>query len=382
MSKIATAQQQDMSFVPSSPLAAYKAKVAAGELAVDVFQQAAVKRLDALYQLLTDYQPNTRFDLKKLFSFIGNKQHIPRGLYIFGDVGRGKSMLMQLFYDALQTPHKRRVHFHAFMLEVHDTLHKLRQSKGEKRQDPLKVIARMIAKRTHVLCFDEFHVTNITDAMILKNLFTALFAEGVVMVSTSNWRPDDLYKDGLQRDSFVPFITLLKERVEIFELGSVKDYRLQQQGSEEETYFYPDEKAAIAKLEMAFQRISGVEFPQQGALEIKGRMLEIPKTAGDTAWFTFQGVCDQPLGAADYLTIVAHYKTIFLTGIPQFTNDNQNAAKRFMTLVDVLYDNHIPLYCTAAASPEHLYRMGHLAFEFQRTVSRLVEMRGWGVAEA
>lgn len=368
--------------VSPSPLATYKAKVAAGELAVDVFQQAAVKRLDALYQLLTDYQPNTRFDLKKLFSFIGNKQHIPRGLYIFGDVGRGKSMLMQLFYDALQTPHKRRVHFHAFMLEVHDTLHKLRQSKGEKRQDPLKVIARMIAKRTHVLCFDEFHVTNITDAMILKNLFTALFAEGVVMVSTSNWRPDDLYKDGLQRDSFLPFIGLLKERVEIFELSSVKDYRLQQQGSEEETYFYPDDENAYTKLQQAFKRVGGTRVAPKGMLDMKGRLLEIPKVIGDVAWFTFKGLCDQPLGAGDYLAIIAQYKTIFLVGIPQFTDDNQNAAKRFMTLIDVLYDNHIPLYCAAAASPEQLYRMGHLRFEFQRTVSRLVEMRGWGGAEA
>jgi cell division protein ZapE len=370
-----------MSFVPSSPLMAYKAKVAAGELAPDVFQQAAVKRLDALYQLLTDYQPNTRFDLKKLFSFIGQKQKIPRGLYVFGDVGRGKSMLMQLFYDALKTPHKRRVHFHAFMLEVHDTLHKLRQSKGEKRQDPLKVIARMIAKRTHVLCFDEFHVTNITDAMILKNLFTALFAEGVVMVATSNWRPDDLYKDGLQRDSFLPFIGLLKERVEIFELGSVKDYRLQQQGSEEETYFYPDDENAYTRLQSAFKRVGGTKTTPKAMLALRGRLLEIPKVIGDVAWFTFRGLCDQPLGAGDYLAIIARYKTIFLVGIPQFTDDNQNAAKRFMTLVDVLYDSHIPLYCTAAASPEQLYRMGHLRFEFQRTVSRLVEMRGWGEAE-
>lgn len=379
MKKSTAALKQDMSSVPPSPLAAYKAKVAAGELVVDVFQQAAVKRLDALYQLLTDYQPNTRFDLKKLFSFIGNKQHIPRGLYIFGDVGRGKSMLMQLFYDALQTPHKRRVHFHAFVLEVHDTLHKLRQSKGEKRQDPLKVIARMIAKRTHVLCFDEFHVTNITDAMILKNLFTALFAEGVVMVATSNWRPDDLYKDGLQRDSFLPFIALLKENVEIFELGSVKDYRLQQQGSAEETYFYPDDDNACNKLQQAFNRVRGTSATSKGMINIKGRRLEISKVSGDAAWFTFKGLCEQPLGAGDYLAIIAQYKTIFLVGIPQFTDDNQNAAKRFMTLIDVLYDNHIPLYCTASASPERLYRMGHLRFEFQRTVSRLVEMRGWGI---
>ncbi len=367
-----------MSVVLLTPLEAYQKKLAAGELAPDVYQQAAVKRLDALYHLLTDYQLHTRFDLKKVLSLISNKQHTPRGLYIFGDVGRGKSMLMQLFYDALQTPRKRRVHFHEFMLEVHQTLHKLRQSKGEKQQDPLKIIARMIAKKTHVLCFDEFHVTNITDAMILKNLFTALFAEGVVMVATSNWRPEDLYKDGLQRESFVPFITLLKEQVEVFELGSAKDYRLQQQGSDEETYFYPDDERAAIALQAAFKRLTGGKVARKAQLDIKGRILELPKAVGVIAWIPFKNVCDQPLGAGDYLALIEKYKTLFLTGIPQFTNDNQNAAKRFMTLVDVLYDNRIPLYCTAAASPEQLYRMGHLAFEFQRTVSRLVEMRGWG----
>jgi cell division protein ZapE len=281
-------------------------------------------------------------------------------------------MLMDMFAQSLPPDiTHRRVHFHAFMIEVHDWLHRRR---GDMVDALLPNLAEDIAERYRVICFDEFHVHDVADAMILMRLFTALLDRGVVVVATSNYRPDDLYERGLQRELFLPFIALLKDRLEVVHLNGAEDYRascLQAEG----TYFTPLGSAARRRADEVFGHLTDHATPGKEVLEVKGRKIPVPVVAKGAARFTFAELCEQPHGAEDYLTVASTYHTVFLDGVPELDDDRRNEAKRLLTLIDTLYDTGTRLVATAAAPPEQLYRGDDLAFDFQRAVSRLQEMQ-------
>jgi cell division protein ZapE len=293
-------------------------------------------------------------------------------MYLWGDVGRGKSMLMDLFFQTARVEKKRRVHFHAFMQEIHALLHARRQQEDE---DPLPAVVETILKDCWLLCFDEFHVTNIVDAMLLQRLFTLLWDGGMVVVATSNWQPDDLYKDGLQRDAFLPFIPLLKQRLEVVALNGQRDYRQGrgESGTNDQWFAGAD---ALQELEEFFAEAAEGDTGHNVILEHPdGRTITLPKASAAVAWLEFHAVCGQPLGVADYLLLAHHYPTICLAGVPLMDKDSNDAAKRFMLLIDTLYEADICLAVNAAAEPAALYRNGNLTFEFARTASRLQQMR-------
>jgi cell division protein ZapE len=307
---------------------------------------------------------------KKLFA---RKEPPVRGVYIHGPVGRGKSMLMDLFYDALPpTIAKRRVHFHAFMIEVHDYLHAARQ-RNEAESALLKFGAQL-RKSVRVLCFDEFHVVDVADAMILSRLFTALLNNGLVVVATSNWPPEKLYEGGLQRDRFVPFIDLVKKGFDVVAVAGPTDYRMR---ILEDTgvYHWPLGHHTQEWADNMFHELSGGSPVHTDQLTVKGRVMEIEQVARNVARFTFAQLCERPVGAEDYLVIAKAYHTVFLEGIPKLRYDRRNEAKRLMTLVDALYDSGTRLVVTADAPPEKLYFGHDHEFEFQRTISRLLEMQ-------
>ena len=303
----------------------------------------------------------------------------PVGLYIYGGVGRGKSMLMDLFYDTAPVALRRRVHFHEFMQEVHGAVHEWRQAhkQGEvKGDDPIAPVAADIAaKRRRLLCFDEFQVTDITDAMILGRLFTALFEHGVVVVATSNREPDHLYKDGLNRALFVPFIELLKQKLDILELDGAVDHRLQRiEGAP--VYYTPLSADTQNQMQAAWKRLTDVDaggMPM--TLEVKGREVDVPQAAKGVARFSFADLCQQPLGAADYLKIAMTFHTVVIDGIPAMGPAMRNEARRFVTLIDALYEKKVKLVASAEVEPDDLYPDGDGSFEFARTASRLAEMR-------
>ena len=339
--------------------------LACGELEADAAQAAVVEKLQGLSAALAQEKGGRRLFRKK---------ETPRGLYLHGEVGRGKSLLMDLFFDAAPVSAKRRVHFHAFMLEVHARLKTWRE-KHPGKNDQLSPIAEAIAEEAALLCFDEFQVSDIADAMILGRLFEKLFAAGVVVVATSNRPPDALYKNGLQRDRFLPFIVLLKKRMEIVPLAGKKDYRLASLRALQTVYFTPPGRKADRFLQESFARLTHDAKPESCALTLPGRNLTVPRMHGDVAWFTFSELCAQPLGAADYIEIAREFQTVLLADIPQMTKENRNEAKRFVTLVDVLYEHRAKLVCTAATPPAQLYPEGDGSFEFARTASRLMEMQ-------
>ncbi|MGQ0526959.1 MAG: cell division protein ZapE [Alphaproteobacteria bacterium] len=346
----------------------YKDRLKTGALRIDAGQERAAKHLQVLYESLVT--PGRRRLFKRK---IENKQ----GAYLYGGVGRGKSMLMDLFYESLPADSpKRRVHFHAFMIEVHDYFHSRRaddQFVGAV-DGLLPSLACVIAARSRVLCFDEFHVTDVADAMILGRLFTALFDAGLVVVLTSNWPPDELYKGGLQRDRFFPFIELLKNRLEIIHLDGGIDYRaqlLQTEGS----YFTPLGEMTDRKTDEIFAHLTDHEIVLTDDLTVKGRMIPVYKTVRGVARFTFSQLCEQPHGAEDYLAIAHAYHTVFIENVPKMAYDRRNEARRFMMLIDVLYENRTRTIITAATTPDRLYYGDDYAFEFQRTVSRLLEMQ-------
>jgi cell division protein ZapE len=352
----------------TAPLLTYQARVAAGELRPDAGQEAAARALSDLWLQLLQSEEQRQGWLARF-----RRGPAPKGLYLWGDVGRGKSMLMEVFYHSLPSllP-KRRVHFHAFMQEVHQRLRDLRAT--DETTDPLPRLARQLAREAQVLCFDEFHVTDIADAMLLKGLFEALFAAGVVVVATSNWPPEDLYKDGLQRERFLPFIPLLKAHCQVQRLDGPQDYRLAQLGGQD-LYLVPHGAETLARLEGIFRIFSGGAPISAEQLTILGRTLSVPRAGGGAAWFAFTELCGQPLGAADYLALAEYFHAIVLVGVPVFDAGTIDQGKRFQTLVDVLYESRTHLACTAAAAPEALCPTGPLAFTFQRTASRLQEMR-------
>jgi cell division protein ZapE len=374
----------------SGPLFAYRAKVAGGEVRPDVAQELAVEKLQSLHHALARYRPAlgetgwlARFGLKKAapeasWNWGGGDmaaQAAPkRGLYIFGEVGRGKSMLMDLFFHAATIPGKKRIHFHEFMRDIHADIHKWRQTPSRGDADPIPKLARSIASEAWLLCLDELQITDIADAMIVGRLFKCLMDDGVIVVITSNRHPRDLYKDGLQRDRFVPFIQLIEEKLDILELNSERDYRLGRKRGLQ-VYHSPLTEEAESALELAFARLTEGAGATPHTIEVNGRQLRIPLAAVGVARFSFAQLCGTALGPSDYLALAGRYHTLVLSDIPLLSPANKDEARRFVTLVDALYEHKVTLICSAAAPPETLYPEGVGAFEFQRTVSRLMEMQ-------
>jgi len=365
-----------------SPLAAYRAKLAAGELRPDPVQALAAEKLETLHIALLDYEPKAgpgfwRANLGFARGLgLGGAGAPPMGLYLVGNVGRGKSMLMDLFFNTSAVPKKRRVHFHAFMQEVHKRIHEWRKTNAKKSgdADPIPPLADRLAGEAWLLCFDEFQVTNIADAVILGRLFGALFDKGVVVVATSNTAPDDLYKGGLQRELFVPAIEILKKKMDLVELDSETDYRLGRTAGMT-VYHVPLGPAASAELERSFIELAGDETPEPTDLLVLGRSVPIPLAASGAAKASFAELCEKPLGPADYAAIATHFHTLVLDGIPQFTPAMRDMTRRFVTLIDELYEHRVNLICSAAAKPDELCADGDHAKEFKRTASRLHEMQ-------
>lgn len=351
------------------PLQRYRARIAAGEMEGDPAQADAVARLDALALVLRGWKPKGSGLFANLF---GSRAEPPRGIYIYGAVGRGKTMLMDLFYRSVEFQPKRRMHFHEFMAEVHELMAEARATVEE---DPIPHVAAAIARRAQLLCFDELHVTDITDAMILGRLFKKLFEAQVVLVATSNAAPRDLYRNGLQRENFLPFIALIERQLDVMELVAAKDYRLERLTGQP-LYFTPLDEAARRSLNAAFTRLTGIWTGKPTELEVKGgRRLHVPQAAHGVARFTFAELCEAPLGAGDYLTIARTFHTVIIEGIPVLSREKRNEARRFINLIDTLYDNQIGLIASAEAEPAELYVAGDGANLFERTVSRLMEMR-------
>jgi cell division protein ZapE len=359
----------------------YQHQIASGRLRPDEGQARAVQ---ALQNLLSQLQPaSLSAPSKRLLAGFGRSarpnwtQPTPKGLYLYGDVGRGKSMLMDLFYAAA-TISKRRVHFHEFMQEIHSTLHQLRTKEAE-TQDPLPKLAQKLAAKHRLLCFDEFQVTDIADAMIMARLFGALFAAGIILVTTSNSAPQALYAGGLQRERFLPFIKLLEQHLEILPVDGGTDYRLQAMHGEM-LYFSPVNPAHSQKLADIFAQLTGNATPQPVALAVQGRSLNLKRMAKQVLWTDFKELCQQPLGAADYLAIAGQCRAVILDGVPQFHADQRNETMRFITLIDALYEAKIQLAMAAQTTVTELYPAGLHALMFARTASRLQQMTqaGWG----
>jgi cell division protein ZapE len=357
----------------SGILARYQALIEAGELRPDPEQRAAAERLQRLQDdLVAAREPGA---LARLF---GKGPQRVRGVYLWGGVGRGKSMLMDLFVETLRVRRKRRVHFHAFMLEV-DRL--LREERKKEAGDPVAPVAARIAEDVRCLAFDEMVVKNTADAMIMSRLFTALICEqGVTVVTTSNRPPRDLYKDGINRGLFLPFIELIEKELDVLELNGPVDYRLDRLGGLD-TWHAPIGAEATAQVREAFFRLT--DYKPEDAAHVPsadldlggGRTLHVPKSLKGVAVFSFKRLCGEPRGAADYLAIAHAYHTVIIVGIPAMDADMRNEAARFVTLIDALYENRVKLFVTAAAEPEDLYTAGDGSFEFSRTVSRLKEMQ-------
>lgn len=361
----------------------YETEVAAGRFERDPAQEALASRLDQLHaQLLAKNE-----EIGLLGRLFGNKRNrAPQGLYIFGAVGRGKTALMDIFFELSSEPRKRRAHFHAFMLEVHEMVHAHRQAfkRGETdEEDPIAPVARAIAKSVRLLCFDEFHVLDIADAMILSRLFKVLFEEGVVLVATSNSPPDELYLNGLNRELFVPFIKMLRDNTEVFNLDARTDYR-REKLLHFAAYQTPLGKKADAAMDEAWglATAGGVTAPLR--LLVRGHNFDIPLASSDCARFTFDDLCAKPLGAADYLELARRFDTIFINHVPTLDFTKRNEAKRFIILIDVLYDNQNRLFLSAANPPDDIYRVpaGLKVGEFARTSSRLIEMTSLNWLEA
>ncbi|MBS0242235.1 MAG: AFG1 family ATPase [Proteobacteria bacterium] len=357
------------------PLEILEARMRDGEMDRDEAQLLAARRLGELDADLAQWHRSRRGFLGGLF---GKKKAPPRGLYMHGKVGRGKTMLMDLFYESSEFPSKRRLHFHEFMAETHDRINKARKTV---EGDPIPQVAAEIASGAGLLCFDELHVTDIADAMILGRLFKGLFERDVVMVATSNVPPSGLYKNGLNRQLFLPSIALIEEHMEQIELVSAKDFRLEKLEGQR-LYFAPLDATSKKALAAAFTRLTGLPRGKPVTLDVKGRELHVPEAARGVARFTFDELCDRPLGSLDYLAIAHHFHTVILDGIPRLVPERRAAARRFINLIDTLYDARVGLVASAEAEPDDLHPAGDESFLFERTASRLIDMRSASYLES
>jgi cell division protein ZapE len=364
----------------SSVATRYAANVAAGRIERDDAQLVIVEKLTQVEARIAEYRL-ARKSSALGWLFASRERSLPpiKGVYIHGDVGRGKTMLMDLFFESSPVARKRRTHFHEFMLDVHERIYAIRQKMklGEHaEEDPIKRVAEELEAEAWLLCFDEFHVTDIADAMILGRLFAQLFERGIVMVATANVPPDELYKDGLNRALFVPFVDMLNARMDVVQLSARTDFRLEKLAGQP-VWYVPDDAAADASLDQAWRRLTGGERGDPLELALKGRSVRVPRAFMGVARFSFHDLCEQPLSAADYLRIAREFHTVILDHIPVMTYDDRNAAKRFIILIDTFYDMNVKLIASAAAAPDALYQAdeGFEAREFKRTASRLIEMR-------
>ncbi|MBB5690795.1 cell division protein ZapE [Roseomonas alkaliterrae] len=363
------------------PLPALRARIAAGLIARDPAQELAAEKLQDLWRRTRGYDPKAEPPETGGFlsRFLRRKpveeapEGAPLGLYLVGEVGRGKSMLMDLFFASAEVPRKKRLHFHQFMQQAHRRIHAWKQQHGD-TADPIPPLADSIVAEAALLCFDEFQVHDIADAMILGRLFEALFARGVVVVATSNTAPDDLFKGKPGRDAFLPFIALIKKRIEVLVLESARDYRRERIRGLPTWHVPPDGRAERA-LDAAFAELTGDTPAKPTKLTLLGRAVEVPQAARGVARFEFDDICGKPLGPADYLAVATHFHTLVIDGIPRLGPENFDKARRFITLIDALYEHRVKLVASAEDHPDRLYERGENAAMFERTASRLMEMQ-------
>jgi len=363
------------------PLPAYRAKLAAGELAPDPAQERAAERLQDLWAQLRGYDPAPKATppaglLSRLLRRKSAGQAAnagPNGLYLVGEVGRGKSMLMDLFFATAQVPRRQRIHFHRFMQNAHARIHAYKRAHPDV-DDPIPPLADSITTEAALLCFDEFQVNDIADAMILGRLFQALFERNVIVVATSNTVPDNLFKGQPGRDAFLPFIALIKQNLDLLVMDEGKDFRRARMRGLL-TWHVPADARADAALDQAFQQLTGQKHGQPYTLQVMGRPFIVPQAAAGVARFDFAALCGTALGAGDYLALATNFHTLVLDGIPRLSPENFDQARRFITLIDTLYDHRVKLFASAADMPDRLYMRGENAKMFERTASRLEEMQ-------
>jgi cell division protein ZapE len=348
----------------------YNIQVTRHHIQRDIAQLSALQHLQTL---LDHIVASANYDRKSIpHKLLSSPPEKFQSLYIFGDVGRGKSMLMAFFYEACPIQQKRRVHFNMFMLEVHAFIHKWRQ---QNNTDAIVALAKKIRAAALLLCLDEFHVTDIADAMILERLFSRLFESGLLIVMTSNRHPDDLYQGGLQREQFLIFTKLLQRESKIIELVAKEDYRLMHLHALEATYYFPLDAHADEFVQQSYNEFTNFAAKKVGILQVLGRKVILSSVHGDIALTSFDELCAQPLGPADYTEIAREFSMVIMAKIPKLSPEKRNEAKRFMTLIDALYEHKVKLICTAEVPAQELYTEGDGTFEFRRTVSRLVEMQ-------
>jgi cell division protein ZapE len=373
----------DQNVAPSpGPLQAYRAMVAGGELASDPSQEAAAKQLQALWEKLRGYDPGPlrrpqrgvlNWLLRRDRDDVVPREGTPMGLYLVGEVGRGKSMLMDLFFADAEVARKQRIHFHRFMQTCHARVFAWKKANPD-GVDPIPPLADTIAGEASLLCFDEFQVNDIADAMILGRLFQALFARGVVVVATSNVAPDDLFKGQPGRDAFLPFIEIIKRHLDVVMMDAGRDFRRERMRGMR-TWHVPADDFSRKALDEAFATLTGGAEVKPVTLIVTGRQVVVPKAADGVARFDFNQLCGTALGPGDYLAIATNFHTLVLDGIPRLSPDNYDVARRFINLIDTLYDQRVKLVASADALPDQLYRRGENAKMFERTASRLDEMQ-------
>jgi cell division protein ZapE len=347
----------------------YRALVAGGVIQADPAQAAAATLLDDLAQRLRKWRRRNG-----LSALLAGARPVPKGLYLFGPVGRGKTMLMDLFYEATRFKPKRRIHFHEFMADVHERMNLARKRVAG---DPIPSVASALAAKSRLLCFDELHVTDIADAMILSRLFKALFEAQVVVVATSNVHPRALYQHGLNRQLFLPFIDIVEQNMEVHELLAARDFRLDKLAGKP-LYFAPADQRARASMDQLWRELTGHHPGSPVDLEVKGRKVRVPLASMGAARFSFGELCEQPLGTLDYLSMAHAFHTIFVDGIPVLRREQREIVRRFVNLIDTLYDNRVCLIASAAAQPQDLLPADDGSVLVERTVSRLMEMRSQG----